>query len=31
MTNKQFGRDALRNYYGKILQKTEDLKTSACC
>jgi SAM-dependent methyltransferase len=31
MTNKRFDRDALRDYYGKILQKTEDLKTSACC
>jgi len=31
MANKRFDREALRDYYGKILQKTEDLKTSACC
>ena len=31
MENTRFDRDALRDYYGTILQKTEDLKTSACC
>jgi len=31
MTNKHFDQQALREYYGKILQKSEDLKTSACC
>ncbi|MDT8389938.1 MAG: methyltransferase domain-containing protein [Lentisphaeria bacterium] len=31
MTQTHFDQTALRNYYGKVLQKTEDLKTSACC
>ena len=32
VTMKQtLDQSALRNYYGKVLQKTGDLKTSACC
>jgi SAM-dependent methyltransferase len=28
---RTFDRAALADYYGKVLQKTQDLKTSACC
>ena len=31
MTPDTFDQNALRDYYGKVLQKTSDLKTSACC
>jgi SAM-dependent methyltransferase len=31
MEQQQFDQAALRDYYGKTIQKTEDLKTSACC
>lgn len=31
MTERIFDQDKLKQYYGKILQKSEDLKTSACC
>ncbi|HDS84004.1 MAG TPA: methyltransferase domain-containing protein [Phycisphaerales bacterium] len=31
MTEHVFDQDKLKQYYGKILQKSEDLKTSACC
>lgn len=31
MTERVFDQDKLKQYYGKILQKSEDLKTSACC
>ncbi|MFH1166013.1 MAG: methyltransferase domain-containing protein [Pseudomonadota bacterium] len=31
MISKSFDQKALRDYYGKVLQKTGDLKTSACC
>lgn len=31
MESQQFDQSALREYYGKVIQKTEDLKTSACC
>ena len=31
MTQKPFSQSALRDYYGKVLQQSSDLKTSACC
>ncbi len=31
MAKQSFDQLALREYYGKALQKSEDLKTSACC
>lgn len=31
MDKQTLNQNALREYYGKVLQKTEDLKTSACC
>jgi SAM-dependent methyltransferase len=31
MTKQTLNQSALCEYYGKVLQKTEDLKTSACC
>lgn len=31
MTQQRFNQSALRDYYGKVLQKTGDLKTGACC
>jgi len=31
MTKQLFDQNVLRDYYGKVLQKSSDLKTSACC
>jgi hypothetical protein len=31
MTQQRFDQSTLRDYYGKVLQKTSDLKTGACC
>ncbi len=31
MSQKDFDQNALREYYGKILTKSSDLKTSTCC
>jgi arsenite methyltransferase len=31
MTPETFDQNALRDYYGKVLQSSSDLKTSACC
>ena len=31
MTQQAFDQENLKDYYGKILQKSTDLKTSACC
>ena len=30
-SNKQADLESVKNYYGKVLSKSEDLKTNACC
>ena len=31
MNQAALSKEAVREYYGKVLQKTADLKTGACC